>query len=36
VLGHVTLAATVWAATVALVTSFFRPLALRQIDSLHG
>jgi cytochrome c oxidase assembly protein subunit 15 len=27
VLGHVTMAATVWAATVALVTSFFRPLA---------
>ncbi|MGZ4353222.1 MAG: COX15/CtaA family protein [Gaiellaceae bacterium] len=27
VLGHVTLAATVWAATVALVTSFFRPVA---------
>jgi heme a synthase len=29
VLGHVTLAACVWAATVALVTSFFRPLARR-------
>jgi cytochrome c oxidase assembly protein subunit 15 len=30
VLGHVSLAATVWAATVALVTSFFRPLAVRK------
>jgi cytochrome c oxidase assembly protein subunit 15 len=29
VLGHVTLAATVWSAVVALVTSFFRPLARR-------
>jgi heme A synthase len=27
VLGHVTTAALVWAATVALVTSFFRPVA---------
>jgi cytochrome c oxidase assembly protein subunit 15 len=27
VLGHVTMAAAVWAATVALVTSFFRPVA---------
>jgi cytochrome c oxidase assembly protein subunit 15 len=30
VLGHVTVAASVWAATVALVTSFFRPLVLRE------
>jgi cytochrome c oxidase assembly protein subunit 15 len=30
VLGHVTIAASVWTATVALVTSFFRPLTLRE------
>src|SRR4051794_11375205 len=32
VLGHVTMAAVVWAATVALVTSFFRPLAALASD----